>query len=453
MKSKDWIAADASAHSASERQDDDVADRAVHAARQAYRAYAKLPLNRRREIITAIRNRLIPLVPEMAAKELRETGMGNTRDKIVKLLLAIHKTPGVEDLVTDVLTGDDGMTLYEYSAYGVICAVQPGTNPCATLIGNTIGMLAAGNSIIHIPHPRCVAVSRYTAEHIDEAIRAVCGISDLVVSLPVSSMCLADAIMSHPDVAMIVATGGEKMIGRALSNAKRVVGAGQANPVVIVDETADLEKAAQDIVDGASFDHNIMCTGEKNIVVVSSVAEDFVRALRRQGVYYTDDESEMLRLSKATVTGDLTINRALEGRSARTVLEAAGIRCTRDIRLIVADTVKSHPFVTIEMLMPLVPMIRVKDFDTALETALFIEQGLRHTAIIHSQSIANLNRAAHIMQTSIFVKNAPSMAGIGFNGEGDTSFTVANVTGEGVTTARCYARRRRCTLTAGFSIR
>lgn len=431
----------------------DAGNRAVFAAREAFGAYAALSLNRRREVLAAIKSRLIPLVPQLAAMELEETGMGNTRDKIVKLLLAIHKTPGVEDLVSEVLTGDDGMTLYEYSAYGVICAVQPGTNPCATLIGNTLGMLAAGNAVIHIPHPRCVRVSLLAAREIGAAVEEACGIPNLVAALSESSMELADEVMCHPDVAMVVATGGGKMLARALSCAKRVIGAGQANPVAIVDETANLATAARDIADGASFDHNIMCISEKNIVVVEEAADRFVEELRAQGVYYVDNELEMLKLTKAAITGDLIMNRALEGKSAGTILKAAGIACDREVRLIVVDTVKTHPFATAEMLMPLVPMIRVRDFGAALETALFLEQGNRHTAVIHSQSIDRLNRAAHLMQTSIFVKNGSSLVGLGFNGEGDASFTIANVTGEGVTTARHFARRRRCTLTSGFSIR
>ena len=431
----------------------DAVDQAIFASKKAFQAYTKLTLNRRREIIEAIKKKLVPLVPAMAAKELEETGMGNAEDKIIKLVLALYKTPGVEDLVTDVSTGDDGMTLYEYSAYGVICAVQPGTNPCATLINNTIGMLAAGNAVIHIPHPRCIEVSHFVADHIGQAIYEVCGIRDLVIALPESSMELADEIMCHPDVEMVVSTGGGKMLNRALSSPKRVIGAGQANPVVIVDETADLDKAAREIVDGASFDNNIMCITEKSIVIVSSAVPRFVEELKKQGVYYVDNESEMLKLTKAVLTNDITMNRALEGKSPNAILNAAGISCNQKIRLIVVNTVKTHPFATLELLMPLVPLIEEKDFDEALETALFIEQGLRHTALIHSQSIARLNEAAHIMQTSIFIKNGSSLVGIGFNGDQKTSFTIANVTGEGVTTARNFARRRRCTLTSGFSIR
>ena len=431
----------------------DYVDQIIQMSLKSYRDFSQFPLNKRKEVIEAVKNKLIPLVPLIAAKELDETGMGNKQDKIIKLMLAIHKTPDIEDLVTEVLTGDNGMTLYEYSSYGAICTVQPGTNPCATLISNTIGMLAAGNSIIHIPHPRCCNASAFTSKNIQDAINEVTGIPGLVVSLEESSMNYAEEIMNHPDISMVVATGGNKMLYKALNSSKRVIGAGQANPVAIVDETAHLDKAACDIIDGASFDNNIMCTSEKNIVVDQKIAKEFAECLQTNGAYFVDNETEMMNLCKATLTSNMEINRALEGKTANEILDAAGIHCSQKIRLIVVNTVKTHPFASIEMLMPLIPMIQVKNFNDALETALFIEQGYRHTAIIHSQSIENLNEAARIMGTSIFVKNAPSLTGIGFNGDGNTSFTIANITGEGVTTARHFARRRRCTLTSGFSIR
>lgn len=425
----------------------------VASAQEAFKAYSLFSLSRRRDLISEIKKRLVQLVPSIARMEYEETGMGNIKDKIVKLMLAVGRTPGVEDLVTEAVTGDHGMTLYEYSAYGVICTLLPGTNPCATLISNSIGMLAAGNSVIHIPNPRCVGVTRYVAEEIDKAIRETYGISNLISAVPQSSMQQAEEIMNHPDVSMVVATGGSKMLRTALACSKKVVGAGQANPVVIVDETADLGQAAMNIVEGASFDNNIMCVSEKNLVVVSSVADALVREMRKLGVYYIRDEADMLKLTKATVTSHMTMNRALEGKPAKMILETAGIPCNDDIRLILVDTMITHPFFTEEFLMPVVSMVRVDDFEEAIASALFIEQENRHTAMIHSQSIDHLNRAAHELQTSIFIKNGSSLNAIGCDGEQDTSFTIANITGEGATTARHFARRRRCTLTTGFSIR
>lgn len=426
---------------------------AVLSALGAYNLYSKLTLNERQEIIDSIKESLIKKVQDIAYMTVKETGMGNVTDKVEKLLLAIDKTPGIEDLITEVKTGDNGMTLYELSSYGVICSVHPCTNPCATLISNTIGILAAGNSVVHCPHPRAVNVSKYVTEIINTAVREKCGIDNLVVTLSESSINCTNEIMTHPDISMIVTTGGINVLRQAMSCGKKVIGAGPANPVAIVDETADIRKAARDIVRGASFDNNIMCIGEKSIVAVSAIVDELILELIKNNVYYVDNDQEMFKLTVAALTSEMKINKALEGKSANEILKAAGIYCDSDIKLIVVNTIKQHPFTTVEMLMPLIPLIKVDNFDIALETALEIEQGFKHTAIIHSQSIERLNTAAKVMQTSVFVKNGSSLVGIGVGGEGDTSFTIANTTGEGTTTARHFARRRRCCLTNGFSIR
>lgn len=426
---------------------------AVAAAKGAYMRYSELTLNERQEILEAVKAALRPLVNELAAMTVKETGMGNAEDKARKIRLAIEKTPGVEDLITEVNTGDHGMTLYELSSFGIVCAVQPCTNPCATLISNTIGMLAAGNAIIHCPHPRAVKVSQFLTAQISKTIRKTCGIDNLVVTLHESLMGFTAEVMSHPDVDLVVCTGGSGSLRQAMTSGKKVIGAGPANPVALVDETADLAKAARDIVDGASFDNNLMCTSEKSIVVVEEVSDRFIYELLKNGVYYVKDDKEIGKLLDAAVTEDYVINKKLEGRDANEILACAGIPCSAKIRLIVAETGRIHPFATLELLMPLVPLVKAADFDEALEIALELEQGYRHTATIHSESIERLNRAAKRMQTSVFVKNGPSYMGIGFDKEGHTSFTIATTTGEGTTTARHFARRRRCTLTSGFSIR
>lgn len=426
---------------------------AAAAAKGAYERYTELTLNERQEIIEGVKQVLLPRVSELAAMTVEETGMGNAKDKEQKIRLAIEKTPGVEDLITEVNTGDHGMTLYELSSFGIVCAVHPCTNPCATLISNTIGMLAAGNAVIHCPHPRAVRVSQYLTTVISETIRNICGIDNLVVSLHESLMGFTAEVMSHPDVDLVVCTGGSSSLRQAMTSGKKVIGAGPANPVAIVDETADLARAARDIVRGASFDNNLMCTSEKSIVVVESVADRFIFELLKNGIYYVKDETEIQKLLDAAVTEDFVISKKLEGRTAGEILASAGIICRSPVNLIVAETERVHPFATLELLMPLIPLVKAADFDEALEIALEIEQGYKHTAVIHSESIERLNRAAGKMQTAVFVKNGCSLLGIGFDKEGHTSFTIATTTGEGTTTARHFARRRRCTLTSGFSIR
>ena len=134
---------------------------AVMAARLAFKRYQNLTIADRNEIIEALRTRLRDQADLLARMTVEESGMGNVADKERKFLMALNNTPGVEDLVTEATTGDHGMTLYEYSAYGVVCTVLPCTNPCATLINNTISALAAGNTVIHCPNARAVKVSQY----------------------------------------------------------------------------------------------------------------------------------------------------------------------------------------------------------------------------------------------------------------------------------------------------
>lgn len=426
---------------------------AVCASLKAFEEYSSRSLNCRRTVIEAIRKKLRPCVQELAEREYAETCMGNVRDKIIKLVLALDKTPGVEDLVSEVVTGDNGMTLHEKFPYGVVLAIHPATNPCATMINNVIGMLAAGNSVINLPNPRCMETSLFLSEKINEAIEEACGIKNLLVTMPESRGEIVTEIINHPDVAMVVATGGRKMMSQALYSPKRVIAGGPANPVAIVDETADLAKAARDISDGASFDNNIMCISEKCIVAVESIIPEFVKELERNGVYYIDNEEEMLKITQTVLNHDMKMVRKMEGKSAMEILKESGICPDHHVRLVVMRTFSKHPLVLEECLMPVVPLVAAADFEEALETALFTEQGYRHTAMMHSQCIDRLTRAARTMNTTVFIKNGSSLAGIGLNGEEMASFTIANITGEGITTARDFACKRSCTLTGGFSVR
>lgn len=426
---------------------------AIAFSKSAFIQYSKLNLSQRQEIIEAIKHGIHPLLPDIAQMIVEETCMGNVYDKVAKMELVLSKTPGVGDLVTEVKTGDHGMTLYELSAYGLICALQPSTSPIATLLNNTISMLAGGNAIIHIPHPRAINVTQFVIEKISKIIRDTSGLENLVVTIGETSMSIAGEIMAHPDVDMVVATGGSDVLRRAMACSKKVIGAGPANPVVIVDETADIKKAGADIVKGASFDNNILCISEKCIVAVDVVVEELVNEMKKNGAFFIDTLEDALKLTFTAITDEGIPNKAFEGKNACRILDAAGIKHPGEVKLIILECSKEHPFVTSEVKMPIVPIVQVVKFEQAIDVALEVEQGYGHTAIIHSQTIQRLNYAAKIMQTAIFVKNASSLAGIGFGGEGSTSFTISTTTGEGSTTARHFTRRRRCTLSDGFTIR
>lgn len=427
----------------------DIVSRSV----KAFEFYSEQPMGARKQVISAIRQKLAPYIEEIARLEFEETGFGNIQDKMIKLALAIANTPGIEDLETEATQGDTALTLYEYAPYGVVCSTNPSNNPIATLICNTIGMLAAGNVIINIPHPRCREVTSRVTNIIREVVEEVIGCPDLVISINDINKNKITELINHPDVSLVVTTGGRKLNNQSIRSSKRVIAAGQANPVVIVDETADIKRSARLIVKDASFDNNMLCITEKTIVVVSSVVEEFANELKKLGVYYVDNDEEMLSLSKVVLDAELSMNRCLEGKSANQILEKAGLACKRQVPLIVVNTFKKHPLVVNEMLMPIVPLVEARDFEEALEIAKFAEQNFRHTALIHSQSLARMSMAAKVLQTSLFIKNGSSLMGIGLQSNEKTSFTIANITGEGAISARNFTRRRSCMLANGFDLR
>ncbi|MFT8459346.1 MAG: aldehyde dehydrogenase family protein [Liquorilactobacillus ghanensis] len=430
-------------------------DDAVKAAKIAQNKYFHTSLKMRKKIVKAIRDELLPEVEEIARRGYEETNMGNLNDKIEKNRLAITNTPGLEDLKvsSQVITGDNGMTLYELCPYGVIGAITPSTNPTETIINNTIGMLAAGNAIYFSPHPGAKESSIWLIKKLNKIVSKASGIENLVVMIESPSIQAAQEMMTHPDINLLVVTGGPGVVGQAMRSGKKVLGAGAGNPPVLVDETAEIEKAAQDIVNGAAFDNNLPCIAEKNIVVVNEVADKLLENLKKNAAFVVSDVADVKKLTELTVTEKQTPNKKYVGKSAEKILNDAGVAYTGNPRLILIEADQNSPFAKIEMLMPVVPFIRVKDFAAALDTCLTLEHGLHHTAIMHSQNVSRLNKAAKEMQTSIFVKNGPSYAGIGFGGEGPTTYTIATPTGEGTTSAKNFARVRRCVLTSGFSIR
>lgn len=428
-------------------------DEAMAAVKEAQMVFEDCTLATRTKVITAIREGMRPYVQEIAQKTYEETGMGRVADKIVKLNLTLDKTPGVEDLITECETGDNGMTLYELSPFGVIGAITPSTNPGETLICNAIGMLAAGNGVYFGVHPGAKHISRWIISKMNEIIIDTIGIPNLLVTLTEPSIEAAQAMMVHPDVSLLVVTGGPGVVKEALHSGKKVIGAGAGNPPSFVDETANIAQAAKDIVLGASFDNNILCIAEKSVVAIKAIEPQLVDEMVKAGCVLIEDPVVIDKLLQITLDDKGNPNRKLVGRNASVILDAVGYPYQGDPRLIIMRTDLHHPFATTEMLMPILPVISVQTFEEGLAACLFLEAGLHHTATMHSLNMERLNKMAKMMKTSIFVKNGPSYAGLGFNGEGTATFTIATPTGEATTTARCFARRRRCCLTTGFNIR
>lgn len=429
---------------------------AVEAAAAAQREYLDRSMRDRAAYVQAIRDVVLDQenLEYISRVAVEETGMGGYEYKLVKNRLAATKTPGIEDLTTEAMTGDDGLTLVEYSPFGVIGAITPTTNPTETIICNSIGMLAAGNSVVFSPHPRAKVVSLHLIQLINRALARVGAPANLVVTVAEPSIENTNAMMSHPKVRMLVATGGPAIVKTVLSSGKKAIGAGAGNPPVVVDETADIEKAAKDIVDGCSFDNNLPCIAEKEVIVVDSAADFLIFNMKKHGAYEVKDPALIDRLVKLVVKADgkhpIT---DFVGKSAKYILEQVGVSVGDDVKVIMMETGEEHPFVQVELMMPILPVVRVPDVDAAIDMAIRVEHGNRHTAMMHSRNVDKLTRMAKLIQTTIFVKNGPSYAGIGVGGEGYTTFTIAGPTGEGLTSAKSFARRRKCVLVGGLDVR
>lgn len=430
-------------------------DEAVEAAFKAQKEYMGRSMHDRACYVKAIRDVVLDQknLEYISRQAVEETGMGNYEHKKVKNALAARKSPGIEDLTTDALSGDDGLTLVEYSPFGVIGAITPTTNPTETIICNSIGMLAAGNAVVFSPHPRAKNVSIFLIQAINRALNEVGAPKNLVVTVAEPSIENTNAMMGNPKVRMLVATGGPGIVRTVLQSGKKAIGAGAGNPPVVVDETADIEKAAREILDGCCFDNNLPCIAEKEVIAVEAIADYLIFNMKKNGAFEVKDPQIIDQLVKLVTKEKGGPKTEFVGKSAKYILEQIGITADPDTRVIIMEVKEEHPFVQEELMMPILPIVRVPDVDCAIDMAVRVEHGNRHTAMMHSKNVDKLTKMAKLIQTTIFVKNGPSYAGIGVGGEGYTTFTIAGPTGEGLTSAKSFARKRRCVLVGGMDVR
>jgi acyl-CoA reductase-like NAD-dependent aldehyde dehydrogenase len=432
-------------------------DSAMAAAGLAFQQLGDLPLSVREQMIVHIRRVMRENAQLLAHEAWQETGMGRYEDKIQKNLLNANKAPGTEILAAQAWSGDDGLTLIEYAPYGVIGSIIPSTNPTSTVICNAIGMVAAGNAVVFNAHPGARACSNRAVQLVNEAIVEAGGPPNLVCALAEPTIETAQQIMQHPEVALLTVTGGAGVVRAAMQSGKRSICAGPGNPPVVVDETADLEQAGRDIVRGASFDNNIICIDEKEVFAVASIADELKRVMGRHGAYEIDSRqlnrlvtSIFKQVPPAGQHG--AMNKAFIGKNANVLLKEVGVDAGDEVRLVLVEVERDHPLVLSEQMMPILPLVRVRDADEGVDLAKVAEHGFRHTAVMHSKNLDYLSRMAREMDCSIFVKNGPSFAGVGYGGEGFCSFTIASPTGEGPTSPISFSRLRRCVLKDYFRI-
>ncbi len=432
-------------------------DLAVDAADRAFTAYQEVGPDGREAIVASIRRSMLDHAEILAKMAHEETGIGRWEDKVRKNVLVATRTPGPEDLEPLIETGEHGMMLTEHAPFGLIGSITPTTNPTATIINNTIAILSGGNAVVFNVHPNAKRVSAETVRLLNRAIMSAGGPPDLVTAIPEPTIESAQALMHHPKVRVLLVTGGPGVVREALKTDKRAITAGPGNPPAVVDETADVDHAARDIVAGASFDNNLICTDEKTGIALAPIADELIRAMGRHGAHVLKEHE--LRKVERVVFDSMgppskpgVINRAWVGKNAGAIAAAAGVEVEGDPRLLVADVPNEHTLVWTEQMMPVFPVTRVGSIDDAIDLAVRSEHRFRHTASIHSTNVKTITRMARAINCSIFVANGPNYAGLGQGGEGFTSFSIASPSGDGLSRPLTFTRERRIAVVGALRI-
>jgi len=419
-------------------------DEAVNAAYEAQKKVAALSLADRKRIVDIIVRICNDRREELGRMEMEETKVGRLDHKILKLT-NMRLVLSVDSLHTEARSNETGVCLIEHAPWGVVGMMLPVTHSVPTMASNAINVVAAGNTAVFGPHPSGAKVAQYALQLWNREIERELGIANVFTTTIEPTIEAAEQIFHHPKVALLCCTGGAAVAKAAAQSGKRVIAGGPGNPPVVVDETADLDRAARCIIEGAAFDNNLLCIGEKEVFVVASVADAFIAAMKRHGGYQLD-AAALYRLTKAAFSfeggGRPHLKKDLVGKDVAVLAKAAGVQAPSGTEMLFGETEENHPFVVIEQMMPFIPIVRVNCADAAIRAAVKAEHGFGHTAIIHTNNLETATKMARAMNTTLFIHNASSPASLGVGGPGYFSHTIATPTGEGVTTPLTFTRER-----------
>jgi len=391
--------------------------------------------------------------------ELEETKIGRLDHKIEKLKI-IKLVPGVEWLNPYGRSGDHGITLEEYTPFGVVAAVTPSTHSIPTLSGNIINIVAAGNAVVFNAHPSAARCAAMAVREYNRAIQRETGLENVITIIEQPSLESFKGICSHEAVRLLCVTGGPGVVKAAMQTGKRAICAGPGNPPVLVDDTACMKRAARALIQGAAYDNNLLCIGEKEVFVLDNVADELM-AQMEQAAGARLNAGQLERLTKEAFTfkeghgagcPEPVVNKALIGKDAPVLAKAAGVSVPDKTQLLFAETDRNHPFVTEEQMMPFLPIVRVKSVEEGIQAALVAERNYKHTSIIHSHDVEHMTAMARALDTTLFIKNGPCMSGLGLGGEGYLSYSIATPTGEGVSNPKTFCRVRRCVMVDNLRI-
>jgi succinate-semialdehyde dehydrogenase len=350
---------------------------------------------------------------QLARMAVDETGMGSYEDKILKNKgkarviwnnLKDKKSRGVigEDIEANLMLVAKPM--------GVVAAVTPCTNPIVTPMCNGMFALKTGNAVIFASHPKAQKCTEHLAEEFMKIVKSHDGPDDLVQVITNGSVEKTQQLMQSADV--VVATGGAAMVKSAYSSGKPSYGVGAGNVPVIIDRDIDLQDAVEKIVDGASFDHGIICSHEQFVFAPEEDYEETVNLFTNTGkVWFTDDQEQIMQI-REVVFQDGHLNKDVVGRSASEVGKMAGITVPDSSRLILlpADGSGTEDVLAKEKLCPVIAIVPYTTFDDAVSMAKanLLVEGAGHSAALHSNSDDHIQKAGLELPISRLVINQAS---------------------------------------------
>jgi aldehyde dehydrogenase len=435
------------------------ANEACAAAHESFLQLQKAGVEARRKIENIVKTLAEKNAEEWGRIELEETKIGRLDHKIEKLKI-IKLVPGVDWLRPDARSGDHGITLEEYTPFGVVGAITPSTHSIPTLSGNIVNIVAAGNAAVFNAHPSAARCAAVAVRAYNEAIHRETGIENIATIIEKPTMESFNALCKNELVRLLLVTGGPGVVKAAMLSGKRAICAGPGNPPVYVDDTACMKRAARGIIQGASYDNNLLCIGEKEVFALENIADKLMSEMEKNGAVRLNT-AQLDALTKAAFTfkpGEgggcphASVNKDFIGKNPDVLAKAAGVTIPSGTQLLFAETDANHPFVIEEQMMPFLPIVRVKNLEEGVARSLKAEHGYKHTSIIHSHDVEAMTTMGRALDTTLFIKNGPCMAGLGLGGEGYLSYSIATPTGEGVTNPKTFTRVRRCVMVDNLRI-
>ncbi len=435
------------------------ANEACAAAQEAFQQLKKKGVAARRKIEEIIKTMADANAEPWGRIELEETKIGRLDHKIEKLKI-IKLVPGVDWIRPDGRSGDHGITLEEYTPFGVVGAITPSTHSIPTLSGNIVNIAAAGNAVVFNAHPAAARCAALAIRAYNEAIYRETGIENIACIVEKPSMDSFNALCRHEDVRLLLVTGGPGVVKAAMQTGKRAICAGPGNPPVLVDDTACMKRAAKAIIQGAAYDNNLLCIGEKEVFALESIADQLMSEMEKNGAIRLNS-AQLDALTKAAFTfkegqgggcAHASVNKDFIGKDPIVLARAAGLNIPSGTQLLFAETDAQHPFVVEEQMMPFLPIVRVKSVEEGIARSIEAEHAYKHTSIIHSHDVEAMTAMGRALDTTLFIKNGPCMAGLGLGGEGYLSYSIATPTGEGVTNPKTFCRVRRCVMVDNLRI-